>query len=219
MRLCECAGVRRRYWDLGGRRPPQPDLLRPRGGGASGVPRPRRGVSGGGPRVVPARSRPPRGCREGGDVVSEPKLTPKERTKIPRQPMPEQPAEERRHNFAEVNKGLTVLGAPPEAMRCLECAKPHCQTGCPVNVNIHEFVRLCGAGDFLAAAAKIREDNVLPAITGRVCPQETQCEGCCILGHKFEPLGIGYLERFVADYEREHGQCGLAPRPAPTRNK
>ena len=104
-------------------------------------------------------------------------------------------------------------------MRCLECVKPHCQHGCPVNVNIREFVRLVGEGDYLAAAAKIREDNVLPAITGRVCPQETQCEGCCILGNKFEPLGIGYLERFVADYEREHGQVGLPVKAPPTGKK
>src|SRR5262245_16704928 len=151
--------------------------------------------------------------------MSENKLPRKERTKIPRQHMPEQPAEERRCNFAEVNRGLTVLGATAEAMRCLECAKPHCQTGCPVNVNVREFVRLVGVGDYLAAAAKIREDNVLPAITGRVCPQETQCEGCCVLGNKFEPLGIGYLERFVADYEREHGRCGLPPKAPPTGKK
>jgi glutamate synthase (NADPH/NADH) small chain len=139
--------------------------------------------------------------------------------KLPRQHMPEEPAEERRHNFLEVNRGLTVLGATTEAMRCLECAKPTCQQGCPVNVNIREFVRLCGKGDYLAAAAKIREDNVLPAITGRVCPQETQCEGCCVLGHKFEPLGIGFLERFVADYERAHGQFALPPREPPTGKK
>ena len=112
--------------------------------------------------------------------MSENKLPPRERMKIPRQHMPEQPAEERRRNFDEVNKGLTVLGATTEAMRCLECAKPHCQQGCPVNVNIREFVQLCGKGDYLAAAAKIREDNVLPAITGRVCPQESQCEGVCL---------------------------------------
>jgi glutamate synthase (NADPH/NADH) small chain len=151
--------------------------------------------------------------------MSEPKPTPRERMKIPRQHMPEEPAEERRRTFAEVNKGLTVLGATTEALRCLECARPQCQQGCPVNVNIREFVRLCGEGDYLAAAAKIREDNVLPAITGRVCPQETQCEGCCILGKKFEPLGIGYLERFVADYEREHGQVGLPPIAPPTGKK
>jgi glutamate synthase (NADPH) small chain len=151
--------------------------------------------------------------------MSDPKLSPKERMKIPRQHMPEQPADERRHTFTEVNQGLTVLGATTEALRCLECAKPHCVSGCPVNVNIREFVRLITAGDYLGAAAKIREDNVLPAITGRVCPQETQCEQCCVLGNKFEPLGIGYLERFVADYEREHGQFGLPERAAPTGRK
>jgi glutamate synthase (NADPH/NADH) small chain len=151
--------------------------------------------------------------------MSDKKLSPKERMKISRQPMPEQPAEERRHNFREVNRGLTVLGATTEAMRCLECAKPKCMDGCPVHVNIREFVRLAREGDYLAAAAKIREDNVLPAITGRVCPQETQCEECCILGNKLEPLGIGYLERFVADYEREHGKLGLPPKAPPTGKK
>src|SRR6516162_6195484 len=95
------------------------------------------------------------------------KLPPKERMKIPRQPMPEQPPEERRRTFGEVNNGFTVLGATTEAMRCLECAKPHCQSGCPVNVNINAFIRLVREGDYLGAAAKIREDNVLPAITGR----------------------------------------------------
>jgi glutamate synthase (NADPH/NADH) small chain len=151
--------------------------------------------------------------------MTEKKLSPRERMKIARQPMPEQPASERRGNFREVNLGLTVLGATTEAVRCLECVKPHCVTGCPVNVNIREFVRLIGEGDYLGAAAKIREDNVLPAITGRVCPQETQCEQCCILGKKAEPLGIGYLERFVADYEREHGQFGLPAKAPPTGKK
>jgi glutamate synthase (NADPH/NADH) small chain len=133
--------------------------------------------------------------------------------------MPEQPAEFRRANFEEVNQGLTILGATTEAIRCLECAKPHCIDGCPVNVNIREFVRLVTEGDYLAAAAKIREDNVLPAITGRVCPQETQCEACCVLGKKHEPLGIGYLERFVADYEREHGVFGIPERAPLTGRK
>jgi glutamate synthase (NADPH/NADH) small chain len=150
--------------------------------------------------------------------MSENQLSPKERMKIPRQPMVEQPAGVRRRNFDEVNRGLTVLGATTEAMRCLECAKPNCQTGCPVHVKIREFVQLTVAGDYLAAAAKIREDNVLPAITGRVCPQETQCEECCVLGNKHEPLAIGYLERFVADYEREHGEYGL-PEKAPSTGK
>jgi glutamate synthase (NADPH/NADH) small chain len=91
--------------------------------------------------------------------------------------------------------------------------------GCPVGVKVRDFVDLVAVGDFLGAAAKIREDNILPAITGRVCPQETQCEGCCILGNKFEPLGIGYLERFVADYERETGRVGLPPIAPPTGRK
>jgi glutamate synthase (NADPH/NADH) small chain len=151
--------------------------------------------------------------------MSEKPLPKKDRMKITRQPMPEQPAGERRKDFREVNLGLTVLGATTEAMRCLECAKPECRGGCPVHVNVREFVRLVQAGDYLGAATKIREDNVLPAITGRVCPQETQCEGCCILGHKFEPLGIGYLERFVADYEREHGTYGLPQKAPPTGRK
>jgi glutamate synthase (NADPH/NADH) small chain len=136
--------------------------------------------------------------------------------KLPRQEMPEQPAEERRTNFGEVNRGLTVLGAAAEARRCLECAHPHCEHGCPVNVQVRDFVRLVEQGDYLAAAAKVREDNVLPAITGRVCPQETQCEGCCLLGKKREPLGIGHLERFVADYERERGLFGLPAKAPPT---
>jgi glutamate synthase (NADPH/NADH) small chain len=139
--------------------------------------------------------------------------------KLPRQPMPEQDAAARSANFDEVNLGLTITGATTEALRCLECAKPHCVTGCPVNVNIREFVQLITDGDYLAAASKIREDNVLPAITGRVCPQETQCEGCCIVGKKADPIGIGYLERFVADYEREHGQIGLPPIAPPTGKK
>src|SRR5690242_339153 len=156
---------------------------------------------------------------ERSPAMGEGKLKPRDRLKLPRQEMPEQPAGERRCNFGEVNRGLTVLGATTEAMRCLECTKPHCVQGCPVNVNIREFVRLCREGDYLAAAAKIREDNVLPAITGRVCPQETQCEECCILGNKVEPLGIGYLERFVADYERKHGQFGLPEKAPPTGKK
>jgi glutamate synthase (NADPH/NADH) small chain len=151
--------------------------------------------------------------------MSENKLPLRERMKLPRQHMPEQPADQRRANFEEVNRGLTVLGATAEALRCLECAHPSCEHGCPVNVQIREFVRLVEQKDYLAAAAKIREDNVLPAITGRVCPQETQCEGCCLLGKKNEPLGIGHLERFVADYEREHGRAGLPPCAPPTGKK
>ncbi|MFZ0808806.1 MAG: NADPH-dependent glutamate synthase [Candidatus Sulfotelmatobacter sp.] len=129
----------------------------------------------------------------------------KERIKVPRQGMPEQPACKRAHNFEEVNLGYNAELAKQEAQRCLECAKPTCTDNCPVGVKVKEFVELIVAGDFLAAAAKIREDNVLPAVTGRVCPQEDQCEGKCLLSKKVKPLGIGYLERFVADYEQKMG--------------
>ncbi len=128
----------------------------------------------------------------------------KERMKVPRQSMPEQPPLLRAANFKEVNLGYSEELARQEAQRCLECAKPTCIDHCPVGVKVKDFVRLIVAGDYLAAAAKIREDNVLPAITGRVCPQEDHCEGSCLMAKKVMPLGIGYLERFVADYEQRH---------------
>src|SRR6201997_3884706 len=131
-------------------------------------------------------------------------LAMKERIKVPRQHMPEQLAQIRATNFTEVNLGYPAELARQEALRCLECAKPACTDRCPVGVKVKEFVQLIVAGDFLGAAAKIREDNVLPAITGRVCPQEDHCEGACLLCNKGESLGIGYLERFVADYEQQH---------------
>ncbi|HXK62380.1 MAG TPA: NADPH-dependent glutamate synthase [Acidobacteriota bacterium] len=145
-------------------------------------------------------------------------LSPKERVKIPRQEMPEQAPELRRQNFEEVNLGLDLEVVRREAQRCLECAHTKCVETCPVGVKVRDFVRLIIAGDILGAAAKIREDNVLPAITGRVCPQEDQCEGGCILGKKFQPLAIGYLERFVADYEASVGRVGL-PEKAPATGK
>jgi glutamate synthase (NADPH/NADH) small chain len=138
--------------------------------------------------------------------------------KIPRQHMPEQPAAQRAHNFEEVNLGLDAAIAQREGQRCLACKSQHCFSACPVGVKVREFVALVVAGDFLGAAAKIREDNVLPAVTGRVCPQEKQCEGACILGHRGESLAIGYLERFVADYERHEGKVGL-PKRAPATGK
>jgi len=134
----------------------------------------------------------------------------KERMKVPRQLMPEQAAEIRAHNFEEVNLGYNPELAQEEARRCLECAKPTCTDNCPVGVKVKDFVELIVKGDFLGAAAKIREDNVLPAITGRVCPQEDQCEGKCLLSKKVKPLGIGYLERFVADYEERMGIAYVA---------
>ncbi len=141
----------------------------------------------------------------------------KERIKLPRQHMPEQPADQRSRNFTEVNLGYSAELARQEALRCLECEKPTCMDKCPVGVKVREFVRLIVAGDFLGAAAKIREDNVLPALTGRVCPQEDHCEGACKLCKKGESLGIGYLERFVADYEKRMGTISLPA--APTTGK
>jgi len=149
--------------------------------------------------------------------VSPNPLKLKDRMKIPRQHMLEQPAELRVMNFGEVNLGYSAELARQEALRCLECAKPTCVDHCPVGVKVKEFVKLMVAGDFQAAAAKIREDNVLPAITGRVCPQEDHCEGSCLLTKKVESLGIGYLERFVADYEQ---RMGMPPAPnAPATGK
>jgi glutamate synthase (NADPH) small chain len=142
----------------------------------------------------------------------------KQRMKVARQCMPEQPPEMRATCFTEVNLGYSPELARREAMRCLECAKPACTDHCPVGVKVREFVQLIVAGDFLAAAAKIRENNVLPAITGRVCPQEEHCEGSCLMGKKVKPLGIGYLERFVADYEQRSGVRHL-PRVPPTGKK
>jgi len=143
----------------------------------------------------------------------------KERMKVPRQHMPEQLAQTRARNFSEVNLGYSADLARQEALRCLECAKPACTDKCPVGVKVKEFVQLVVAGDFLAAAAKIREDNVLPAITGRVCPQEDHCEGGCLMGKKVQSLGIGYLERFVADYEQQHLDIRNIKKAPPTGKK
>jgi glutamate synthase (NADPH) small chain len=143
-------------------------------------------------------------------------LPPKERVKIPRQPMPEQAPGERAHNFREVNLGLDVIVAQHEAQRCLGCADPKCVHGCPVGVQVRDFVELALRGEYLKAAAKIREDNIMPAVTGRVCPQENQCEGACVLAKRFSSLAIGNLERLVADYERQTGQVGLPERARAT---
>jgi glutamate synthase (NADPH/NADH) small chain len=151
-------------------------------------------------------------------MLTRPK--PNERMKMPRIGMPARDAAERGRDFAEVNLGLDETLAQTESVRCLQCANPTCMHGCPVSVKVREFVDLVFAGDFLGAAAKVREDNVLPAITGRVCPQEDQCEGACLLakGKRGEPLAIGHLERFVADYERRVGAVGL-PQNAPATGK
>ena len=116
--------------------------------------------------------------------------------------MPEQAPNSRNKNFTEVNLGFTEELAKLEAERCLQCPKPKCVEGCPVGVQIKDFIKLVAEGDYLAAASKIKENNVLPAVCGRVCPQEEQCEARCVTGVKGESVAIGRLERFVADYER-----------------
>jgi len=145
-------------------------------------------------------------------------LTKKERMKIPRQVMPEQDPMVRNKNFNEVNLGFTEELAKMEAERCLQCPKPVCISGCPVGIKIQEFIKLVAEGDYLGAAAKVKEDNALPAICGRVCPQEEQCEIKCVTGVKYEPVAIGRLERFVADYEREHVGIRI-PKTKPKTNK
>ena len=131
-----------------------------------------------------------------------------------RVPVREQDPLVRAHNFEEVSYGYNQQEALAEASRCLNCKKPMCMTACPVSVKIPLFISRIVAGDIAAAAEVIAQDSSLPAICGRVCPQETQCEGSCILGKKGEPIAIGRLERFVADWSREHsatianGACG-----------
>ncbi len=145
-------------------------------------------------------------------------MDPKERLKIPRQKMPEQSPQERVKNFKEVPLGLTPDLAKKEAQRCLQCKKAVCVAGCPVEVNIPAFVRLISEGDFVGAAKELKKTNSLPAICGRVCPQETQCEWLCTLGKKYKPVAIGALERFAADYERETGKVEI-PKVAPPTGK
>ncbi|MBW2058882.1 MAG: NADPH-dependent glutamate synthase [Deltaproteobacteria bacterium] len=140
---------------------------------------------------------------------------PKKR-KIPMQKMPEQPPEVRKRNFDEVPLGYSPEAAQLEASRCLQCKKPKCVEGCPVGIDIPGFIRLIEEGDFDAAARKIKETNALPAICGRVCPQEDQCQKTCILGKKAEPVAIGRLERFAADWERTKGKMILPQKAAPT---
>ncbi len=140
----------------------------------------------------------------------------KGKAKIPRQKMPEQAPDIRRRNFKEVPLGYSPELAMEEAKRCLQCKNPSCVKGCPVSVDIPGFIRLIREGNFSAAIRKIWEKNSLPAICGRVCPQEIQCEGQCILGKKGEPVAIGNLERFAADWERTHGGGELPPKADPT---
>jgi len=142
------------------------------------------------------------------EQANTPKPKPKPKPKKqrdPRQPMPEQDPRRRARNFEEVPYGYPPETAMVEAARCLQCKKPLCVAGCPVNIDIPGFIKLIAEGNFEGAAAKLLEQTALPAVCGRVCPQETQCEAECVLGKKLEPVAIGRLERFAADYAREHG--------------
>jgi glutamate synthase (NADPH/NADH) small chain len=139
--------------------------------------------------------------------------------KIPRVPMPEQKAEVRRQNFLEVPTGYTPEMAVQEAKRCLQCKKPGCVTGCPVGIDIPGFIQLIKEGEFTKSIRHIWQKNSLPAVCGRVCPQEIQCEGMCILAKKGDPVAIGNLERFAADWERANGTGELPPKAAATGKK
>ena len=122
-------------------------------------------------------------------------------------PMPQQDPRDRIHNFGEVALGYTPDMAVQEAKRCLHCKNPTCVNGCPVNIRIPEFIAKVAEGEFEAAYEVISSTNALPAVCGRVCPQENQCEGKCVRGIKGESVGIGRLERFVADWHREHADA------------
>ena len=149
-------------------------------------------------------------------MTDRPALTPKERMAIDRVAMPEQDAELRAVNFREVNLGLAQQIAMLEAERCLMCPKPYCVDGCPVRVNIPRFIRLLREGDLAGAADSLLDDNALPCVTGRVCPQETQCEGVCLRGKKGNPVAIGHLERFVADWAMAHPEGITHTTPVPS---
>ena len=134
--------------------------------------------------------------------------------KIPRQPMPEQEPKVRVRNYKEVPFGYSPETAMLEASRCIQCKNPGCMTGCPVEIDIPGFIGRIKEGDFAGSIAKIKEKNLLPAVCGRVCPQEVQCEKVCILGKKGEPVAIGRLERFIADWERSQGKAPTAEQEA-----
>jgi glutamate synthase (NADPH/NADH) small chain len=139
--------------------------------------------------------------------------------KIPRQKMPEQEPHVRARNFEEVPYGYTPELAQKEAERCIQCKDPRCKQGCPVEIDIPGFIRLIKEGDFEGSIRLLWEKNSLPAVCGRVCPQEVQCEGLCIIGKKDEPVAIGNLERFAADHQRLHGRDVLPPKADPTGKK
>jgi glutamate synthase (NADPH) small chain len=148
------------------------------------------------------------------------KLTKGQRLKMPHQEMPLRDAENRITNFDEVPLGYSDEQARAEALRCLQCERPTCVGACPVGINIPAFVKLIAEGDPAGAATVIRETNFLPAACGRVCPQDKQCQAFCVVSKNHVPVGIGNLERYAADYEREHGGIKTSViTPPPTGKK
>ncbi|HEU0244001.1 MAG TPA: NADPH-dependent glutamate synthase [Candidatus Limnocylindrales bacterium] len=152
--------------------------------------------------MTDAASPAPAGGSDEGEAKAP--LSNKERMAIGRVSMPEQEGEARAHNFGEVNLGLTYQLAMLEAERCIQCPKPFCVEGCPVRVNIPRFIKALRDGDMPAAAESLLSDNALPCVTGRVCPQESQCEAVCIRTKKGDSVAIGYLERYVADWAQDN---------------
>jgi len=150
--------------------------------------------------------------------VAETKPKPKPKIKKEAVKMPKQAPKERVKNFNEVALGYSEEQAIEEANRCLQCIKPQCVTGCPVEVSIPEFIKCLRERKYGEAIAKIKEKNALPAVCGRVCPQEEQCQVNCVVGRIGEPVSIGRLERYLADWEREHG-FQMPGKPKPTGKK
>jgi len=145
----------------------------------------------------------------------------KERTQLERVSMSEQDPEKRNQDFTEVNCGLSEEEARMEAKRCLDCVNPTCITGCPVGINIPKFIKRIETGEFLESARVLKETNTLPAVCGRVCPQEVQCEEACFYTQKLKktPVAIGHLERFIADYEQNSGEMSVPEIPVKNRIK
>jgi glutamate synthase (NADPH) small chain len=143
----------------------------------------------------------------------------KKKLDLERRPMPKQPPHIRRRNFREVAHGYTPELAIAEAQRCILCKKPPCIEGCPVDIDVPAFVRRIAEGDFLGAIRKLKETNCLPAVCGRVCPQESQCESKCNLHKKNASIAVGRLERFAADWEAKQGQVEIPAMRSPTGKK
>lgn len=139
------------------------------------------------------------------------KMKNKDRTTIERVHMPEEDPDKRNKDFSEVNRGLMKEEAMLEAQRCLDCVNPTCISGCPVGINIPKFIKKIEAGEFLESARVLKETNALPAVCGRVCPQEVQCEEACFYTQKMKktPVAIGHLERFIADFEQSSGEMSV----------